>query len=328
VSTTQEEVKADHGARKRPLVPADPQSHRDDGSPVASDGQAYVTRSGKRYHTQWCGIMAAQWLDKPGTVFLSALADVGERGLCPQCQYHPDSDSLERPLIKVETTNLREDGSPIAGEDQVYVTRSGKLYHVKWCSMMASHWRDKPGRIFVSALAGVGDRTSCPQCQHDPDSGSPQRPLIKVETTSLREDGSPIAGEGQAYVTRTGKLFHTQWCPIMDGQWRAGQRGIYVTMMTDVGPRGRCTQCGADPEMMKHFKFERAEWQRLNEELDRLGRIIARILVAKGPEGVNQVGPHVIRFRETEAELNKLSRRVAGVFPDSYQAPNWQGRAF
>jgi hypothetical protein len=106
---------------------------------------------------------------------------------------------------------------------------------------MAAHWRDNPGRIFISALADVGERTSCPNCKD-----------------------------------------------------------------TD-----------------QQFKFERAEWRRLNEELDRLGRIIARILVAKGPEGVNQLGPHVIRFRETEAELNKLSRRVAGVFPDSYKAPNW-----
>lgn len=109
----------------------------------------------------------------------------------------------------------------------------------------------------------------------------------------------------------------------MAAQWRDAPGSIYVTMMADVGLRERCTQCGTDPEMMEHFKFERAEWQRLNEELDRLGRIIARTLVAKGPEGVNQVGPHVIRFRETEADLNKLSRRVAGVFPDSYQAPNW-----
>jgi uncharacterized Zn-binding protein involved in type VI secretion len=201
VGTTHEEVKTSHSPRKkRPLVRVEPQSHRADGSPVAAEGQAYVTRSGKRHHTQWCGILMAQWRDNAGTVFLSALADVGERELCPQCQYHPDSGSLERPLIKIETTNLREDGSPIAGEGQVYVTRSGKLYHTKWCPMMASHWRDKPGRIFVSALADVGDRTSCPQCQHDPDSGSPQRPLIKVETTNLREDGSPSVRDtvGQA----------------------------------------------------------------------------------------------------------------------------------
>lgn len=153
--------------------------------------------------------------------------------------------------------------------------------------------------------------------------GAPKRPLVPADPQSHREDGSPVAGEGQAYVTRTGKLFHTQWCPIMAAHWRDTQGGIYVTMMADVGPRGRCTQCDTDPEMMEHFKFERAEWQRLNEELDRLGRIIARTLVAKGPEGVNQVGPHVIRFRETDADLNKLSRRVAGVFPDSYNAPNW-----
>lgn len=63
--------------------------------------------------------------------------------------------------------------------------------------------------------------------------------------------------------------------------------------------------------------------RRLNEELDHLGRIIARILVAKGPEGVSELGPHVIRFREMEAELSKLSQSGAGVFSDPYQAPHW-----
>lgn len=323
MSTTHEEVKADHGAqKKRPLVRVEPQSHRDDGSPIAGEGQVYVTRSGKRHHTMWCGIMAAQWRDYPKTVFLSTLADVGGRELCPQCKYHPESSTSQRPLIKVETTNLREDGSPIAREGQAYVTRSGKLYHTKWCGSMTSKWQDKPGTVFVSALADLGDRGLCPQCQHDTESGSLQRPLIKVETTNLRDDGSPVAGDGQVYVTRTGKLFHTQWCSIMDGQWRAGQKGIYVTMIADVGPRGRCTQCDRDPEVMKRSKFEQAEWRRLNQELDQLGRTIARTLVVKGPEGVNTLGPQVIRFRETEAELSALSGRVGGSFPDSNDAPN------
>lgn len=60
----------------------------------------------------------------------------------------------------------------------------------------------------------------------------------------------------------------------------------------------------------------------LNAELDRLGRIIARILVSKGPEGVNLLGPYVIKFRETEADLKKLSCRVIGAFPDSYNTSN------
>lgn len=55
--------------------------------------------------------------------------------------------------------------------------------------------------------------------------------------------------------------------------------------------------------MMKRSKFEQAELRRLNQELDQLGRTIARTLVVKGPEGVNTLGPQVIRFRETEAEL-------------------------
>lgn len=52
--TKHKEVKADHMARKHrpPLIPSSPQSHRDDGSPVAANGQAYVTRTGKQYHTR------------------------------------------------------------------------------------------------------------------------------------------------------------------------------------------------------------------------------------------------------------------------------------
>ncbi|WP_043472058.1 hypothetical protein [Arthrobacter sp. Rue61a] len=76
-----------------------------------------------------------------------------------------------------------------------------------------------------------------------------KRPLVRVEPQSHRDDGSPVAGEGQAYVTRSGKLFHTQWCPTMDGHWRAANRGIYVTIMADVGLRGRCPQC--DQETLK-----------------------------------------------------------------------------
>jgi len=95
-----------------------------------------------------------------------------------------------------------------------------------------------------------------------------------------------------------------------------------VTMMADVGPRGRCTQCDRDPEVTKRSNFEQAELRRLNQELDQLGRTIARTLVVKGPEGVNTLGPQVIRFRETEAELTALSGRVGGSFPYSYEAPN------
>ena len=95
-----------------------------------------------------------------------------------------------------------------------------------------------------------------------------------------------------------------------------------MTMMADVGPRGRCTQCDRDPEVMKRSKFEQAEMRRLNQELDQLGRTIARTLVVKGPEGVNTLGPQVIRFRETEAELTALSGRVGGSFPYSNEASN------
>lgn len=148
-------------------------------------------------------------------------------------------------------------------------------------------------------------------------------PLVRATVWSTREDGSPIADPQQAYVTRSGRKYHTQWCAIMAAHWRDKPGSIYVTKLDDIGLRERCSECDSDPEMMKHFKFERAEWQRLTEEMNRLGVLIARTLVAKGPEGVNQVGPHVIRFREADAKRNALARRVAGVFPESYNAPNW-----
>lgn len=211
------------------------------------------------------------------------------------------------PLALADPQSHRDDGSPVAGDGQVYVTRTGKRFHPQWCSIMAAHWRDNHGGIYVTMMADVGMRQRCPQCDRAPKMKAGQaarkQPLVRVDPLSHRDDGAPVAGEGQAYVTRTGKLFHTQWCPIMAAHWRDSKGGVYVTMMADVDPRGRCTQCDTDPEVMEHFKFERGEWVRLNEELDRLGRIIARTLVAKGPEGVNQLGPHVIRFRETEADL-------------------------
>ncbi|MCX8452828.1 hypothetical protein [Paenarthrobacter ureafaciens] len=254
----------------------------------------------------------------------------------------------KRPLVRVEPQSQRDDGSPIAGEGQAYVTRSGKLFHTQWCSIMDGHWRAVNGGIYVTMIADVGLRGHCPQCDQDPEAKkrskleraekraerlrlkeeanaehrAKERPLVRVEPQSHRDDGSPVAGAGQVYVTRTGKLFHTQWCSIMDGQWRAGQRGIYVTKMADVGRRGRCTQCDRDPEAMKRSKFDQAELRRLNQELDQLGRTIARTLVVKGPEGVNTLGPQVIRFRETEAELTALSGRVGASFPYSNEASN------
>jgi hypothetical protein len=321
VSRKHDEAKAARRAQRQrpPLIPSAPQRHRDDGSPVAGEGQVYVTRTGKRYHSQWCGVMAAQWRDRPGTVFLVALGDVGERELCPQCYHHPDSGNLKRPLIKGEATRLREDGSPIAGEGQVYVTRSGRQYHTQWCPSIEGRWRTSPDRVFVSARADAGERTVCPRCEHDPDTGSPQRPLIKVETTNLRKDGSPIAGEGQAYVTRKGKRYHVKWCSIMAAHWRDNPGRVFVSALADVGGRTSCPNC---EETGQQPTSARAEWRRLNSELDRLGRVIARILVAKGPEGVNELGPHVIRFRKTEAELNKLSLRVNGGLRISDKAPD------
>ncbi|MHA7168060.1 hypothetical protein ACX801_07840 [Arthrobacter bambusae] len=168
-----------------------------------------------------------------------------------------------------------------------------------------------------------GEGTTHGEVKADRGARKPRGPLVRAEPMGRREDGSPVAGDGQAYATRTGNLFHPQWCSIVAARWRDAPGNVHVTMIADVGQRRRCQQCDTDPELRKQFNSERAEWVRLNRELDRLGRTIARTLVAKGPEGVNQLGPDVIRFRETEAELDTLSRHIAEMLPDSYDAPKW-----
>lgn len=146
-------------------------------------------------------------------------------------------------------------------------------------------------------------------------------PLLPVKYKARDADRVPILEEGQVYVTRTGTQYHTQRCDlVLSKGWR-----ILVTMLKDVGLREPCPRCGEDPELVKHFRFERSEWQRLQEELNRLGRGVAEYLLAKGPEGVNAPGFRTMmgQYREAKAELNKLSHRVAGVFPESFKAPNW-----
>lgn len=173
-----------------------------------------------------------------------------------------------------------------------------------------------PPKGWKQALLGKENASSSTvkarKVKPDPTARKQPRPFIPADPQSHREDGSPGAGDGQVYVTRTGKLFHTQWCSIMAAYWRDNHRGIHVSNMADVGQRGSCAQCESDPEL--------AVRRRLNKTMDRLGRIIARILVEKGPEGVNQVRPYVIQFRDAEAELTKLSGSVAAEVPDSYDA--------
>lgn len=93
--------------------------------------------------------------------------------------------------------------------------------------------------------------------------------------------------------------------------------------LADVADRQSCYQCTGAPELGQQFKFERGEWLRLDGELNRLARTIADILVVKGPEGVSKIGAHVVRYRETKADLDKLSRRVSGAPPGAPDSPNW-----
>jgi hypothetical protein len=147
-------------------------------------------------------------------------------------------------------------------------------------------------------------------------------PLIRVKPQAHHpEDGSPILSEGEVYVTRTGVFYHSQRCERVVER----PRTVLVTKLADVGQRKHCPNCNVGPELLAQFRFERAEWQRLNGELDRLGRAIAEYLLAKGPEAVTAefLRINVIRYRETKQDLKNLSLRVAGVFPESLNAPNW-----
>lgn len=145
--------------------------------------------------------------------------------------------------------------------------------------------------------------------------------LVPVRPKKRLEDGSPVLGDGEVYVTRTGRFYHSERCDRVLER----PRTILVTRLADVGLREHCPSCQVGPELIEHFKFEKAEWQRLTDELNRLGRDVTEYLLAKGPEGVNApfLRSRVSQYRETKTALNALSLRVAGVFPESFNAPNW-----
>ena len=66
--------------------------------------------------------------------------------------------------------------------------------------------------------------------------------LKPVEPAGRRE-GMPLIGDGQVYVMKYGREYHTAWCQVVADKWAHAPRGLLVTMLADVGVRTRCLEC-------------------------------------------------------------------------------------
>lgn len=80
-----------------------------------------------------------------------------------QAAYKAAADLGE--IVVVKTADKRSDGSPILGEGQVFVMRTGTRYHTRWCDAVAHKWDEAPRGLLVTTLADVGLRTECGNCQ-------------------------------------------------------------------------------------------------------------------------------------------------------------------
>jgi hypothetical protein len=58
---------------------------RDDGSPMLAEGQVYVTKSGAKFHTEWCHIINDNWNKNPKGILVTLQAGVGARLECQAC---------------------------------------------------------------------------------------------------------------------------------------------------------------------------------------------------------------------------------------------------
>lgn len=67
-------------------------------------------------------------------------------------------------MTTVKPSQVRADGSPILQEGQVYVIRTGAVYHPYWCEVLGAKWDSSPKGLLVTALADVGSRLACKTC--------------------------------------------------------------------------------------------------------------------------------------------------------------------
>jgi hypothetical protein len=68
------------------------------------------------------------------------------------------------PLLPVEPAFRHGDGSPEVGPGQVYVTRTGEVFHPAWCIAVGAVWDDKPDGLLVISSNTVGGRRECKSC--------------------------------------------------------------------------------------------------------------------------------------------------------------------
>jgi len=74
-----------------------------------------------------------------------------------------DAEALG-PLRPVEPHALGPDASPRTGPGQVYATRTGTVYHPRWCEIVGQKWDSDPQGLLVVMQAEVGKRRRCRQC--------------------------------------------------------------------------------------------------------------------------------------------------------------------
>ncbi|WP_157372511.1 hypothetical protein [Arthrobacter sp. Soil736] len=79
-------------------------------------------------------------------------------------QVYKDAQDLG-PIIPVHPTRLRLDRSPRLAPGQVYVTRTGTLYHSAWCTVVAHKWDNDPDGLILIAEDTVGRRKECTDCE-------------------------------------------------------------------------------------------------------------------------------------------------------------------
>nr|WP_043795033.1 hypothetical protein [Pseudarthrobacter chlorophenolicus] len=69
------------------------------------------------------------------------------------------------PIIPVRPTRLRMDRSPRLEAGQVYVMKTGTVYHPAWCSIVAAKWDSDPEGLLLITEETVGQRRECKACE-------------------------------------------------------------------------------------------------------------------------------------------------------------------
>ena len=69
------------------------------------------------------------------------------------------------PIVPVSPTLVRSDGSPRLDSGQVYVMRTGTVFHPAWCAIVGANWDDDPEGLLLIAADTIGGRRECKSCE-------------------------------------------------------------------------------------------------------------------------------------------------------------------